>query len=72
MTITSDSSNQRLVHYILLTFAFSWLLWLPEVLATYNPLSFNQTFSNIFQVTQWIAGIGPSLVAVYLILKIDG
>ena len=68
----TDSSNQQLWQFFLLTFLFSWLLWLPSMLITYNLITTSQTFITISNILNWVAGIGPSLSAIYLVIKFDG
>lgn len=68
----TDSSNQQLWQFFLLTFLFSWLLWLPGMLITYNLINTSQTFITISNIIKWVAGMGPSLAAIYLVIKVDG
>lgn len=66
------SSNQQLLQFFLLTFLFSWLLWLPSILITYNFITPSQTLIRINNILKWVAGIGPSLAAIFLVIKFDG
>ena len=68
----SSHTNQSLWQFFFITFLFSWLLWLPGVLITYNLINPNQTLITINNILQWVAGIGPSLAAIYLIIRNDG
>ncbi|MCX6175684.1 MAG: type II CAAX endopeptidase family protein [Ignavibacteriales bacterium] len=66
------SPNQQLIQFFLLTFLFSWLMWLPSILITYNLITPSQTLITINNVLKWVAGIGPSLTAIILVIKFDG
>lgn len=73
-TITKkiESPNQQLWQFFTLTFLFSWLLWLPGVLISYKLINPGNTFIAIMNVLKWVAGMGPSLAALYLIIRYDG
>jgi len=68
----TDSSNQQLWQFFLLTFLFSWLMWLPSILISYRLITPNQTLITINNVMKWVAGMGPSLAAIILVIKFDG
>lgn len=68
----TDPSSRQLWHFFILTFLFSWLLWLPGVLITYKLIDPGKTFIAITHVLQWVAGMGPSLAALVLIIRHDG
>jgi uncharacterized protein len=67
-----DLTNKQLWQFFLLTFSFSWLLWLPSVLITYRLITPNQTLITLNNVIKWVAGIGPSLSAIILVIKLYG
>jgi membrane protease YdiL (CAAX protease family) len=62
----------QLWQFFIFTFLFSWLLWLPNVLLTYNLISANNIIQSFNTVLLWLAGTGPSLVAIILITKQEG
>jgi membrane protease YdiL (CAAX protease family) len=64
--------NKQIWQFFILTFLFSWLLWLPGILMTYNWIPKNEVLITINNVLVWVAGVGPSLVAVYLLYRNDG
>jgi membrane protease YdiL (CAAX protease family) len=72
MNKKTDSPNPQLWQFFLLTFLFSWLMWLPGVLITYSLITPSQTLTTINNVMKWVAGIGPSLAAIILVIKFDG
>jgi membrane protease YdiL (CAAX protease family) len=47
-------------------------LWLPGVLITYGFINPGDSFIKIINPLKWLAGIGPSLTAVILLLKFEG
>ncbi len=63
-----ETSNRRLVYFFIITFAFSWLLWLPQV------LKFNgfPELPDIVGLPGMFAAVGPSVAAFYLVWKDDG
>ena len=67
-----SKTNQQIVQFFWLTFLFSWILWLPGVLITYQLITPNATINAANQVLKWIAGMGPSLAALYLIARSEG
>lgn len=73
-TITKkiESPYQQLWQFFTLTFLFSWLLWLPGVLISYKLINPSNTFITITNNLKFIAGMGPSLAALYLIIRNDG
>jgi len=72
MAAKHESSYQQLWRFFALTFLFSWLMWLPSVMISYGWVSAGKTFIAIANVTKWVAGMGPSLAALYLIARRDG
>lgn len=60
------------MQFFLLTFLFSWSLWLPGMLVTFDLVNTSPAFTNINNILKWVGGIGPSLVAIYLVIKFDG
>jgi membrane protease YdiL (CAAX protease family) len=72
MNKKTNSSFDRLWLFFLLTFGFSWILWLPGLLLTYGLINPSQTLTTINSVLQWVGGIGPSLAALALIIKDEG
>lgn len=68
----TDLSNQQLWRFFILTFLLSWLMWLPGLLITNNLFNPGQTLSTITNVLKWVAGMGPSLAAIFLIFRRDG
>jgi membrane protease YdiL (CAAX protease family) len=66
------NSTKNLRQFFLLTFAFSWLCWLPGLLLTYGMLVPSQTLDTIQNILQWVGGIGPSLAGLFLVNRNDG
>ena len=63
-----EISNRRLTQFFIITFAFSWLLWLPQV------LKFNgfPELPDIVGLPGKFAPFGPAVAAFYLVWKQDG
>ena len=63
-----EISNRRLVQFFIITFAFSWILWLPQV------LKFNRfaELPDIVDLPVMFATFGPTVTAFYLVWKQDG
>ena len=66
------SADQQLLRFFFLTFLFSWLLWLPGILITYGLILPGHTLIKINNAMKWLAGIGPSLTAIILVMRFDG
>ncbi len=64
--------NDGLWQYFTLTILFSWFMWLPGVLSPRNLIAPHQFPVSVQNAMQWIAGIGPSLVALFLTFKRQG
>ncbi len=72
-TVTAKHEPHRqLFQFFALTFLFSWFMWLPSVVMSYGWVSSSNTLIAIANVTKWVAGMGPSLAAIYLIARRDG
>jgi membrane protease YdiL (CAAX protease family) len=67
-----DPTSNQIYHFFILAFLFSWILWLPGLLMTFDIIRPNQTLSNINNALKWVAGIGPSLAALILISRDKG
>ena len=70
-TAKEDSAHQ-LFYFFLLTFAFSWLMWLPGILITYNVILEHPALRVTNNILSWMAGTGPSLAAIILVLRYNG
>lgn len=64
--------HNNIVQFFLLTFLFSWLLWLPGILVTYGLVETTPAIASMNNILQWVAGIGPSLAGIYIIFKGEG
>ncbi|PLX12328.1 MAG: hypothetical protein C0597_13510 [Marinilabiliales bacterium] len=58
--------------FFAITFLFSWILWLPGILVTYDFIESTSTIDTLNDVFKWVAGIGPSLAGIIIILKSKG
>lgn len=72
MKIKSCEANQQLWQFFILTFLFSWILWLPGLLITYKVLTPNQPWIIMSNLLKWAGGTGPSVAAVILTRKHNG
>ena len=72
MSTRLNQSKNQLLYFFILTFIFSWLLWLPGILYTYKLINPTPLILNIIGITNWIGGIGPSLIAFVLVFKNEG
>ena len=63
-----EISNRRLTHFFVITFAFSWLLWLPQVLK-FNGFS---ELPDIVGLPGMFAPFGPAVAAFFLVWREDG
>lgn len=70
--INSSLARQNLWQFFLLTFMFSWILWLPGLLITYKLVTPTRTWIVICNILRWLGGMGPSVAAVLLTKKHDG
>lgn len=61
-------SNRHLVFFFILTFLFSWILWLPQVLK----FNFLPELPDIVGIPGMFAPFGPAIAAFWLTLKQDG
>jgi len=67
-----NAVKRQLMQFFLLTFLFSWLMWLPGVLHTYNLIDPGQSLLKIMDIMNLAGGIGPSLIAFILVFKNEG
>jgi membrane protease YdiL (CAAX protease family) len=67
-----SASNNQVIQFFSLTFLFSWFLWLPGVLYTYQLIAPRPFILNLIEVMNWVGGAGPSVIAFILTLKIEG
>ena len=63
-----ETSDRQLVKFFVITFLFSWLLWLPQVLK-FNGFS---EWPDIVGLPGMFAPFGPAVAAFYLVWKQDG
>jgi uncharacterized protein len=59
--------NNRLIPFFLLTFAWSWLFWLPTVL-----ISNGVSLPNALQALGMLSVFGPAVAAITLTAKDEG
>ena len=65
-----DKSNRVVgfpLDFFLITFAISWLIWLPGVLNALNVIDFNLTL-NHYSILNLIGGFGPSITCFLLLM----
>jgi len=64
----TEISNRRLVNFFIITFVFSWILWLPQV------LKFNgfPELPDIVGLPGMFAPFGPGAAAFFLVWREDG
>lgn len=67
-----SATNNQLIQFFSLTFLFSWIMWLPGVLHTYQLISPGLFILNLMEIMNWVGGIGPSLIAFLLTFKYEG
>lgn len=70
--IKSSPANRQLWQFFLLTFLFSWILWLPGLLITCKLVTPDQSWIVLCNILRWVGGTGPSVAAVLLTGKQDG
>lgn len=63
-----DKSNRQVVLFFVITFAFSWILWLPQVLK----FNFFPELPDIVGLPGMFAPFGPAVAAFWLTWKQDG
>ena len=63
-----ENNKRQLIYFFAITFAFSWLLWLPQV------LKFNgyPEWPDIVGLPGMFAPFGPAVAAFFLTWKVDG
>ncbi|MHA2474985.1 MAG: CPBP family glutamic-type intramembrane protease [Promethearchaeota archaeon] len=57
-----ESDNRNLYLFFIITFGFSWLLWLPNLLSSYGII----THLKIFPALTYLGSFGPTLTALLL------
>jgi hypothetical protein len=72
MKINSNTATRQLGQFFLCTFLFSWILWLPGLLITYNVVAPAQPWIVISNILKWAGGTGPSVAAIILTKKQAG
>jgi membrane protease YdiL (CAAX protease family) len=68
----SSEANRLVLTFFGLTFLFSWILWLPGVLKTYGLIDPGPLSNTVIEIASWVAGIGPSLIAIMIVQKQKG
>ncbi len=66
------SSERNVVSFFIITFAFSWLLWLPYVLWGLGVIRLSETLASMMTLAVMIGAFGPLLAAVILIGRKGG
>ena len=61
--------QQKLSQFLILTFAFSWLIWLPGVLTTFGIISVP---SGLVKLLELVGATGPAVAALYLTGRYTG
>jgi hypothetical protein len=59
----NDNTRKELVQFFIITFIFSWLFWLPGVLAYFGVID---APAGLLKVLEVAGAIGPAVVALIL------
>lgn len=62
-----DESNRRFIQFVIITFTFSWLLWLPCFLSSFGLFPYLRKWFNLFMI---IGSFGP-FIAGFSLAYID-
>jgi membrane protease YdiL (CAAX protease family) len=63
------TSQQKLTQFLIFTFAFSWLIWLPGVLTSFGVITIP---SGLIRLLELVGAIGPAVAALYLTGRHEG
>lgn len=72
MKETNQQSSRNVWFFFLLTFIYSWLLWLPFVLSGFGVIQLSETAASMMTPAVMLGAFGPLLAAVILIIRKDG
>ena len=72
MTYKNKNSKRNLWKFFIITFLFSWLLWLPYVLAGFEIIILPETVTSMMTLVVMLGAFGPLFAAVILIRHNDG
>lgn len=65
----NDNTRKELVRFFIITFVFSWLFWLPGVLAYFGVID---APAGVLKVLELVGAIGPAIVALILSRRLAG
>ena len=72
MTYNNKESKRNLYMFFIITFLFSWLIWLPYVLAGFEIIILSETVTSMMTLAVMLGAFGPLIAAVILIRHNDG
>ncbi len=72
MKQSTSSVKRKVWLFFLLTFIYSWLLWLPYVLSGFGLIKLSETITSLMTVAVMLGAFGPLIMAVLLIRFKEG
>lgn len=68
----NQHSDRKVWTFFILTFIYSWLLWLPFVLAGFGVIQLPESVASLMTLAVMLGAFGPLLAAIILIVRKDG
>jgi len=69
---TNLNSKRNICAFFIITFIFSWLLWLPFVLWGFGVFQLNETVASLMTLAVMLGAFGPMFAAIVLIGRKEG
>lgn len=68
----NNNGKRNVLNFFIITFIFSWLLWLPFVLSGFEVIQLSEAVSSLMTLAVMIGAFGPMIAAVILIGRKEG
>ncbi len=71
MKVAREIGHRNVWTFFIMTFAFSWLLWMPFVLAGFGIIQLSESLASLMTPAVMLGAFGPLFAAVILVVRKD-